>query len=77
MDGIDGIDARRETLRRVVREPEWQPKVASPEGKVLEELAAIGWVTLETVADAYSHTVTERGLDRHRTWGDDRRQGPR
>ena len=70
---MEGFDRRREVLTRVVREPMWQPDVASPEGNVLKELEGMGWVVLEVLGYAYRHHLTERGLQRHRDWGDDRR----
>lgn len=70
---MDGFDRRREVLTRVVREPVWQPEVASLDGQVLKDLEAMGWVVLEVVGYTYRHHLTERGLERHREWGDDRR----
>lgn len=70
-------DDRRLTLQRAVREPGWQPDVGSPEGAVLKELAAMGWVELEIVGYQYQMTMTDRGLERHRAWGDERRVASR
>ena len=70
---MEGFDQRREVLTRVVREPSWQPEVASPEGQTLKDLEGMGWVVLEVDGFTYRHHLTERGLERHRDWGDDRR----
>lgn len=70
-------DDRRITLQRAVREPGWRPDVASPEGAILKELSAMGWVDLQVVGYQYCATLTERGLERHRSWGDERRMSGR
>ena len=68
---MDGVDIRRSTLARVVRDPSWRPAVASPEGRALKELSEIGWVVIEVDSFSYRVHLTERGLQRHRDWGDD------
>ena len=70
---MDPFERRRAVLTRVVREPAWQPEVASPEGRVLKELEMMQWVVLEVVGYSYRIHLTERGLERHREWGDERR----
>lgn len=70
---MEAFDRRREVLTRVVREPMWQPRVASSDGETLKELEGMGWVVLEVVGYNYRHHLTEFGLERHRSWGDDRR----
>jgi len=66
-------DDRRDVLVRVVREPDWRPEVASVDGPILKELEAMGWVELSVDGFSYAIVVTERGLERHRAWGDERR----
>ncbi len=70
---MEAFDWRREVLTRVVREPFWQPQVASPEGETLKDLEGMGWVVLEVDGFNYRHHLTERGLERHQSWGDERR----
>lgn len=67
------FDIRRNVLTKVVREPDWLAPVASREGRTLKDLEAMGWVVLEVRGYAYHIQLTERGLERHREWGDDRR----
>ena len=74
---MDGADVRRNTLQRVVREPDWQPEIAGPEGEALRDMEILGWVVLEIAGRTYRHHLTERGLERHRLWGDERRSRSR
>ena len=72
--GMDIFDRRRQVLVRAVRERDWCVKVKSLDGDTLGELAELGWVELEIDGDCYRHVVTKRGLERHASWGDERRQ---
>ncbi len=74
---MDGLNLRREVLTLLVRQPDWQPLVDSPQAKILEELEAMEWVLLTKEDDAYRCELTERGFERHRLWGDERRLRPR
>lgn len=67
------FERRRAVLLRVVREPAWQPEVSSDDGRILKELEAMHWVVLEVRGFSYVVHLTERGLERHRAWGDERR----
>ena len=74
---MEEFDIRRNVLTQVVRDPEWLPHVASPEGYALKDLEAMGWVVLEVDGYRFRVHLTVRGLDRHRSWGDDRRRSRR
>ena len=70
---MDVFDRRRAALQRAIREPDWRPEVASDEGQALKELEDMGWVVLNVEGFCYRQVVTERGLERHSGWGDERR----
>ena len=74
---MDGLDLRRKLLSLVVRQPSWRPMAESREGEILKELEAMDWVVLVEENGAYSCELTERGLERHQLWGDERRQRAR
>lgn len=70
---MDVIDRRRQALLRAVRERDWIVSIDSTDGEVMRDLQILGWVELEVVGPDYHHTVTDRGLERHASWGDERR----
>ncbi len=71
--GMDFFDKRRQALVRAVRERDWVVSVDSADGEAMRDLEMLGWVELETVGPNYRHMLTERGLERHASWGDERR----
>ena len=74
---MDRVDPRRRVLTRAVRERDWCVDVASEDGQILKELEMFGWVELTVDGFCYRHVVTERGLERHVSWGDERRESRR